>query len=1006
MIDMERVAVAGRGSAWRTLATVCVFIAIVLALAWPAPARATMLEKMTIEQMSQRATTIVEGTVLSTEVGRWSGVVRTAVTLEVRDSLKGSASAVQTVYVPGGVLPDGTRVVVDGMASFSPGQSCYVFVDGRGWVMGGFQGKLSVENGSVTGTGETVASMSRRVEAALDRAGPEAASNTLSAPTPAAQVVSRPPRASASPLALPLTGLASTLLTDGFESGSLDGWSITDPSTWGVTTYRAASGTRSAYCMGSSAPQAYPENFLARMTTGPFDLSSEVGTGTLSADLWLDSEPTYDQAMLLVSTDNGYYYGNGWSGSTGGGWENVRLDLTNVNGQDLSRAPVLYVMVAFQSDGSVSGLEGAYFDNVLLEGDSTPPPGSPTITSISPGEASAGTNTHVAISGQDFGTATGQVLFSYGRSGVATIAASDIASWSDTAIDCAVPTGIIDNYSASAGSGPVVVRTSAGAASGPYAFTVPFGYGAAEWASPGVTYRVNTSGIDSVRREGLVDAGAAVWNGAGSAFRFTDGGTTAALFDDDGLNVISWADGLPSGVIAWAISYINGSTVTQCDIQFSNAFPWGAGTPGSNTMDIQTIAMHEVGHWLRLLDQYMPGDASKVMYGYGDYDQQKRTLMAGDIAGIRWVYPGAPPPPAPTLTGFNPTSGSVGATVTLTGTNFTGATAVAFHGTAALFAVNSATQITATVPAGATSGTISVTTPGGTATSSGSFTVTGTPPPAPTLTGFNPTSGSVGATVTLTGTNFTGATAVAFHGTAALFAVNSAMQITATVPAGATSGTISVTTPGGTATSSGSFTVTGTQVDVTAPVVECTGALDDWYYNNAVVLTVTATDEPGGSGVAAVHYTFDGVPYEQSGASVQIPIPAVPNGLHVLTYHGRDVAGNECADKTFTITMDTGGPVGSGRNASVRKGRYVSLRYLFRDTYSTRVWDVKVKVKNRSGRTVWSKSLGLLTMKSVDTWYSIRWRPLARGTYKYYVTCEDNADNLQARRAIATIRVN
>jgi hypothetical protein len=81
--------------------------------------------------------------------------------------------------------------------------------------------------------------------------------------------------------------------------------------------------------------------------------------------------------------------------------------------------------------------------------------------------------------------------------------------------------------------------------------------------------------------------------------------------------------------------------------------------------------------------------------------------------------------PAATLTSFTPASGPVGTSVTLTGTNLSGATAVAFNGTAAAsFTVVSATQITATVPAGATTGTIAVTTPGGTATSAASFTVT------------------------------------------------------------------------------------------------------------------------------------------------------------------------------------------------------------------------------------------------------------------------------------------
>ena len=192
--------------------------------------------------------------------------------------------------------------------------------------------------------------------------------------------------------------------------------------------------------------------------------------------------------------------------------------------------------------------------------------------------------------------------------------------------------------------------------------------------------------------------------------------------------------------------------------------------------------------------------------------------------------------------------------------------------------------------------------------------------------------------------------------------------------------------------------------DTTPPTVGVAGT-SGGYSKHDVTLTLTAADELGGSGVAAVHYTLDGIPREQSGASVRLPIPAVPNGLHVLTYHGRDAAGNEGADETFTITMDTRGPVGSGRSARVRKGRYVKLRYLFRDAYSTRVRTVKVRVKNRAGRTVWRKNLDARALKSVGSWHAIRWRPRARGRYRYYVTCRDIAGNIQARRALGAIRV-
>ncbi len=163
---------------------------------------------------------------------------------------------------------------------------------------------------------------------------------------------------------------------------------------------------------------------------------------------------------------------------------------------------------------------------------------------------------------------------------------------------------------------------------------------------------------------------------------------------------------------------------------------------------------------------------------------------------------------APSISGFTPANGQVGTSVTITGSNFTGASAVTFNGTSAGYTVDSSSQITATVPSGATTGPIAVTTSGGTATSASSFTVDVSPPAAPTISGFTPTSGPVGTSVTITGSNFTGATSVTFNGTSAGFAVNSASQITATVPSGATSGPIAVTTGAGTATSAGSFTVT------------------------------------------------------------------------------------------------------------------------------------------------------------------------------------------------------
>jgi uncharacterized repeat protein (TIGR03803 family) len=148
-------------------------------------------------------------------------------------------------------------------------------------------------------------------------------------------------------------------------------------------------------------------------------------------------------------------------------------------------------------------------------------------------------------------------------------------------------------------------------------------------------------------------------------------------------------------------------------------------------------------------------------------------------------------------------SGKVGATVQVLGAGFDGATKVKFNGASSSFTIVSDTYLTAKVPAGATTGPVTVTTSASTLTSSTKFRV------IPKVVSFNPTSGTVGTTVTIKGNSFTGATAVTFGGVkATTFTVNSDTQITAEVPTGAKTGKIAVTTPGGTGTSSGVFTVT------------------------------------------------------------------------------------------------------------------------------------------------------------------------------------------------------
>lgn len=149
------------------------------------------------------------------------------------------------------------------------------------------------------------------------------------------------------------------------------------------------------------------------------------------------------------------------------------------------------------------------------------------------------------------------------------------------------------------------------------------------------------------------------------------------------------------------------------------------------------------------------------------------------------------------------TSGNVGSTVSILGQRFTGSTAVSFGGVnATAFTVVSDNYVTANVPTGGKTGTVTVVRPSGNLNSIQQFKVT------PTISSISPASGKVGSVVTITGTGLTQTTKVTFGGVQAVtFSIISDSTISATVPTGAKTGKIAVTTTGGSATSSATFTV-------------------------------------------------------------------------------------------------------------------------------------------------------------------------------------------------------
>ncbi|MGH9842046.1 MAG: putative Ig domain-containing protein, partial [Blastocatellia bacterium] len=263
----------------------------------------------------------------------------------------------------------------------------------------------------------------------------------------------------------------------------------------------------------------------------------------------------------------------------------------------------------------------------------------------------------------------------------------------------------------------------------------------------------------------------------------------------------------------------------------------------------------------------------------------------------------------PVITGVSPASALVGAQVMLTGMNFSGVTGVKFAGNiAAAFTVNSATEITATVPAGARSGPITISR-GGCPDFQIDFTVI----PCPSFSGFSPINGAVGATFAINGLGFTGVNAVRFsNNIPATFTVDSSARITATVPAGAVTGPLTIVRPGCPDLQTASFTV--------CPAINISPAtLPEGVGGTAYSQTLTASGGTAPYSFAVMAGTLPGgLSLSSSGALTGMPSVA---GTFNFTIAATD-AGGCTGTRSYTVTVT--GTTG-GRN---------SLLYVLRDSTS------------------------------------------------------------------------
>jgi hypothetical protein len=245
---------------------------------------------------------------------------------------------------------------------------------------------------------------------------------------------------------------------------------------------------------------------------------------------------------------------------------------------------------------------------------------------------------------------------------------------------------------------------------------------------------------------------------------------------------------------------------------------------------------------------------------------------------------------------ISPNQGSTGGgtTVTVTGTNLSGATAVKFGAKSAAITANTATSVTAVSPSGTGTVGVTVTTPGGTSNPLSFFYVG-----APFKSSLSPVSGATagGDTVAINGTGLSTATAVHFGAVTATPTVVNDSQLTVTVPAGTAAGPVgvSVTTAGGTnngltytyvdvptitalsptsgPTSGGTaVTVTGTNLTTTQTVAFAGVAAPFSVINDTEVSAVTP---PGTAGAVDVVLTNSAGSVTDAGAFTYLAGPGI-----------------------------------------------------------------------------------------------------------------------------------
>jgi RHS repeat-associated protein len=599
----------------------------------------------------------------------------------------------------------------------------------------------------------------------------------------------------------------------------------------------------------------------------------------------------------------------------------------------------------------------------------------PNITSLSPTSGAIGSS--VTITGTNFGTTPGTVRFN----GTAVTQ----ATWGSPSITVQVPAG--------ATTGNVLV-TVAGLASNGVKFTI---------LTPINRVQQNDaetvgSTTNSVTFTGAQTAGSLIV----VALKFSDNATFVSLTDTSGNTYVQCGNEIDYTTeqvrariyaaynIASAAANSNTVTLTVSTVPNDDIRLWineysGAATSGANDVNAATFgAAAGTGNDNITSGTATTSVANELLFGFlrpfsgpgiagtgftsistsgGNLIEEQLSNSAGTnqatatdhVSGDLYIMmmatfkPAGGGSAAPSIASLSPTSGAVGTSVMITGTNFgssQGTSTVTFNGTSATPCPTcwSATSITVTVPSAATTGNVVVTV-GGVASNGVAFTVGS----APTITSFSPASASIGTLISVTGTNFNANNAIPVvtlnqrgGGTIpASVSGFSATNVSFVIPTGAATGPITVTANGLNAVSSTSLTV----IAASSFTLNATPGTITLLPGQTTTLDVTLASTNGFTQLAAL--AVSGLP---SGVTAAFQPPQITAGqFSILTLTVSSGQAPSASGLTITASATVQGiAASSSANVTLQvqgtSGVAFAGRVAVTDAYSTPLVSVTVRM--------------------------------------------------------------